>query len=197
MKKLALLIPAALVVVTLLATWLWLRPDLTRLDAMITSAECTPVPARVIAAILAVEDPHYLERQRSLRFAWPRHGCAPTVTYHFVRLASARSERPLAHLWRTSLLCAIVQWHYTPAQVLRAYAQNAYLGRTGPRAIIGVDAASRAYFGLAPDALNDEQIAALVSTFYCPNACSPQATSESAIQRRQMALRQMRTYLPR
>lgn len=167
MKRLALIL-AGLLVVALLATWFWLRPDLLRLDAMIVSAERKPAPGRVIAAILAVDDSQ------------------PRVLYRFVRLAGPAAG------WRSALLCAIVERRYTPARIAQGYAQNAYLGHT----ITGVDEASHAYFGVAPAALSDEQIAALIATFYCPNTCSPRVTSESVMRRRQFVLQRMRNQVP-
>lgn len=163
----------------ILATGVWLivRDDVHRLRSSAARAT-TPLPPMLANAIVAVEDPLIRQPQRvSWRAFVPRRGvvkCAPTLAYKLVARRSVAKREISAY----AVSCA-----FTPDELLRIYANEVYLGRVDGRMIIGIDAASDAYFGKPSRDLTLTEAATIVAMIH---------TRKDAHRRRNFVLESMR-----
>jgi penicillin-binding protein 1B len=116
------------------------------------------VPKVVVDAVLAAEDHRFFEHGavdvRGLaRAGWTnlvagrvRQG-GSTLTQQLVKNRLLTPERTVGRKLREAWLAALVEWRYSKPQILEAYLNEIYLGQDGDRAIHGVGAAARYYFG--------------------------------------------------
>jgi len=200
---LATAIVVAAATVAGVSVWVWLRPDLRRLDELVASAKNAPVHARVIRAILAIEDPRHFQRSglptvSSLAHAALLHSsssrrvyCASTLTDQLVRM-TLPPQRAATRVIKEVMLTSILDARGRPDDVAQAYARLICLGRTGGRTVVGVRDAAQVYFGRSAEDLSPAQIATLVSAIPQPFVCSPSATSPAVIDRRLRVLAVLR-----
>jgi len=192
----------ALMVAAGALVWLWLWPDLHRLDDQIASARNAPVHARIIPAIVAMEDPQSFQRSGVPTLVALGHAlmdrpsskrvyCASTLTDQFVRM-SLPSRRAATRIVKEVLLTTILEARSKPDDVAQAYARLIHFGRSGGRSVIGAREAALAYFGRPAEELSADQIATLISAISNPVVCSPSATSAAAIDRRLRVLAMLR-----
>ena len=165
---------AVVAVLFAVAGLIWIRSDLVRINRDLAASERSPLPRRVIDAIVAVEDPNFAK-----------------LSSQFVR--SYLTRRGVADLARELILDAVVDLRSHPEQIAQAYAQTVYFGTVDGRPIQGVSAAARTYFSVSPDQLTAAQLASLVATIRSPRRFSPRVTSAQAGAWRLEVLSRMRS----
>lgn len=191
----ALVVLAALFVLGAASVWLVVRDEVAAVRSMAARA-AEPLPPHMEAAIRAAESP-ILERPqftlRARRLLSPRTvACGPPlIAYVVVRFVSP-PRRMLRWHFETFLATQVVGRLYTPEELLRILAHNAYFGTIDGDQILGVGAASRAYFGKAPPELTIAEAATLAGIMRQPSYYSPRTHPDRALDRRNKVLQEMR-----
>ena len=186
--KRALITTLTLFVLGAVAIWLVVRHEVAAVRSIAARAT-EPLPPKVEAAIIAVENP-ILERPRftlrAFRVLSPRVvACGPPlIAFTVVRSASSRRRPP-------SLASVVIGRMYTPQELLRIYAHDVYLGTMGGHEIRGVWAASHAYFAKPPHELTSAEAATIAGMIRAPNYYSPFEHPDRALDRRNKVLQQM------
>jgi penicillin-binding protein 1B len=163
----------------------------------------TDAPMHLINAVLTVEDQRFFEHSgvdlRGLaRAAWAniRAGRVAeggsTLTQQLVKNRLLTPERTLTRKLREAWLATVIEWRYSKWQILEAYLNEVYLGQRGPRAIRGMGAAARVYFGKEVHQLTAGESALLAGMVRAPNTYSPAVDPGRARARRDVVLARMR-----
>jgi len=160
------------------------------------------LPDHLIQAVLAVEDQrfyqhHGLDLRRiggaliaNLKAGGIAQG-GSTITQQLAKnLFLSAGRTPLRKL-REAALALVVEARYDKATILQAYLNEVYLGQDGARAIHGVGAAARYYFGKEVGRISLAESALLAGMISAPNRNAPTRNPESARQRRHLVLQQM------
>jgi penicillin-binding protein 1B len=160
------------------------------------------LPDHLVQAVLAVEDQrfyqhHGLDFRRiggallaNLKAGGITQG-GSTVTQQLAKnLFLTASRSPLRKL-REAALALALEARYKKGTILEAYLNEIYLGQEGPRAIHGVGAAARYYFGKEVRRLSLAESALLAGMIRAPNRAAPTRNPAAARERRQLVLRQM------
>lgn len=153
----------------------------------------------VILAVLAAEDSGFLEHTGVsptgiLRAAWinfrakgVRQG-GSTLTQQLVKNLYLTHERRWTRKVREALLAVMLELRYSKRAILEAYLNEIYWGRSGTVHLMGVGAASRAYFGKDPAHLSLAESAQLAGMIQSPARYSPFAHPDAAKERRDFVL---------
>lgn len=116
------------------------------------------------------------------------HRGASTITQQLAKnLYLSPSRSPLRKL-KEAVAAVRLEWALPKDRILELYL-NAV--EWGP-GVWGVDAASRHYFGVPPDALSEEQAASLVATLPHPRSSNPAYRPERMLVRRDLILARYR-----
>jgi penicillin-binding protein 1B len=161
------------------------------------------VPLTLLHAIVAVEDHRFFEHggldfQALVRAAWVnlRAGRVAqggsTLTQQLVKNRLLSHKRTFARKLNEAWLATLIEWRYPKEQILEAYLNEVYLGQRGGRAIRGVGAAARAYFGKEPHQLSLGEAAVLAGMVRAPNTYSPAISPDRARERRDVVLGRLR-----
>ncbi|NOT07990.1 MAG: transpeptidase-transglycosylase [Gemmatimonadales bacterium] len=164
--------------------------------------ELSALPDHLVEAALAVEDQRFY-RHHGLDFR--RIGGAmvanikalgiaqggSTITQQLAKnLYLSASRTPLRKLREAAMAVVLELRHDKPA-ILEAYLNEIYLGQDGERAIHGVGAAARYYFGKDARRVSLAEAALLVGMISAPNRYAPQRNPEAARRRRDLVLQVM------
>lgn len=157
-------------------------------------AKSTPVTSTVRAAFLA-NDPALLTATRFSLRSLSRsvshgRGCAPTIAFVLVRNLTPHHRMLRWHI-ETTIATAVVTYLFTPEELLRIYAHEAYFGKVNGMQVYSVDAASAAYFSKPARDLAPAEAAMLIAMLPSPNMLSPFDHAARAIERRNRLLTQM------
>lgn len=114
-----------------------------------------------------------------------------TISQQVVKNLLLRPDRRVARKMLEAFLAPVLEYRYTKAQILEAYLNNVYYGQDGGIAVVGVEAASRFYFGKPARYLALEEAALLAGMLSAPNRFDPREHPQSARQRRAQALAAM------
>lgn len=114
-----------------------------------------------------------------------------TITQQVVKVLLLRPERKVSRKLLEALLAGLMEYRYTKREILETYLNNVYLGQDGGIALVGVEAASRYYFGKPARFLSLEEAALLAGLIAAPNRFNPFTHPEAARLRREQALRAM------
>ena len=142
------------------------------------------LPPLLGETLLAVEDKHFLEHhgvspEAILRAMWvnTREGevvqGGSTLTQQLVKNFYLTSEQTMARKIPEAIMSVLLEVHYTKSEILEAYINEVYLGRSGSREINGFGLAAQHYFRKPVQELNPQEIALLVgvvkgASFYNP-----------------------------
>ena len=182
----------------------WLDPPLIATyygDALL---ERRPAPLAEIApgtvrAVLAAEDASFFEHPGIsftgiLRAVWVNlrgkgvmQG-GSTVTQQLVKNIYLTSERTMSRKLREALLAVMLEWRYSKEQILEAYLNQIFWGRSGSANLIGVGAASAAYCGKEPRELSLAESALLAAMIRAPGSYHPVDDAPAARARRDFIL---------
>jgi penicillin-binding protein 1B len=160
------------------------------------------VPDQLVQAILAVEDQRFYQHHgidirrifgalvADVRAGGLAQG-GSTLTQQLAKnLFLTTSRTPLRKI-REAAMASVLEMRYSKAAILDAYLNEIYLGQDGARAIHGVGAASRFYFGKNVQRLTLAESALLAATINAPNHNAPNRHPDVARQRRDLVLQLM------
>ncbi len=157
------------------------------------------IPGDLARAVLAAEDAGFFEHPGIsatgiLRALWTnalggevRQG-GSTVTQQLAKNLYLTSERTVGRKLREAMLAVMLEWRYSKEQILEAYLNQIFWGRSGAANLIGVGAASWAYFGKRPAELDLAEGALLAAMIKAPAEYSPIRKPEAARGRRDFVL---------
>ncbi|MEM9558462.1 MAG: PBP1A family penicillin-binding protein [Acidobacteriota bacterium] len=179
---------------------IWLDPPLLATYYSPNLQERRPVtldelPEHLILAVLAAEDARFLEHSgvspRSiLRAAWVNFRTdeinqgGSTLTQQVVKNLYLTHERRLGRKIQEAILAVMLEVRYDKRQILQAYLNEIYWGKAGSAQLMGVGAASWAYFRKRPSELTLAESALLAGMIHTPGRRSPFADPEKAKLRR-------------
>ena len=160
------------------------------------------LPKHVVRAVLAAEDSGFYQHPGVsiagiARAAWvDLAGGAveqggSTLTQQLVKNLYLSQRRTLSRKAREVLLALVVEAGHSKREILEAYLNEIYWGKSGPANLIGLGAAARAYFGKDPEDLSLAEAATLAGMIKAPGDYSPREHPERAIDRRNTILRRM------
>ena len=153
----------------------------------------------LIASILAAEDETFfghagVSLTGTLRAVWVdlrgkgvRQG-GSTLTQQLVKNLYLTQERTLTRKSQEILLAVLLEMRYSKKKILEAYLNEIYLGGGNGVSLIGVGAASRAYFGKDADQLDLAEAATLAGIIPSPANYSPITHPDKAKARRDWVL---------
>jgi hypothetical protein len=117
--------------------------------------------------------------------------CGPSpLAYRMSRVVTAPESMARWHA-ETMLVSVVISRLFTPDELLAAYMNELYLGQMDGRQVIGVEAASAAYFGKTAPELSVGQAATLAAIARSPHYYSPLRHPERTLTRRNRVLRTM------
>ncbi len=157
------------------------------------------VPDHLVDAVLAVEDQrffshHGLDFRRigGALLANIRHGRitqgGSTVTQQLAKNLFLSARRTPLRKMREAAMAVVLELRYDKAAILEAYLNEIYLGQDGGRAIHGVGAAARYYFGKNVGKISVAESALLAGMIPAPNKYNPIRNERAARRRRNLVL---------
>lgn len=160
------------------------------------------LPEYLTEAVLAAEDAKFFEHQGvsargilralwvNLRAGEVRQG-GSTLTQQLVKNMFLTHERRFSRKVREAILALLVDWRYSKPAILGAYLNEIYWGQRDGINIMGVGAASEAYFGKSASRLTLCEAALLAGMIQSPGSYDPGRHPEAARTRRDWVLGRM------
>ncbi len=157
------------------------------------------VPEHLIRAVLAAEDDGFFRHggvspSGILRALWKnvaggelRQG-GSTLTQQLVKNLYLTQERTVARKAQEAVLAVLLEMRYSKKAILQAYLNEIYLGKSAGANLLGVGAASRAYFGKDAGELSLGEAATLAGMIQSPGEYAPTAHPDRAVRRRNWVL---------
>ncbi|HKV13130.1 MAG TPA: PBP1A family penicillin-binding protein [Thermoanaerobaculia bacterium] len=160
------------------------------------------LPEEVIRAVLAAEDDSFflhpgVSPTGIARALWVNvkgggmQQGGSTITQQVVKNVYLSSERTLTRKAKEAVIAVMLEARYGKRAILEAYLNEIYWGRSGSANLIGLGAASWAYFGKAPSELNLTEAATLAGMIQAPADYSPVEHPDKARERRDWVLQRM------
>lgn len=165
--------------------------------------ELDEVAEDLVNAVIAAEDDSFYKHSGvsvsgiaraiwvNLRGGQIRQG-GSTLTQQLVKNLYLTHERTMGRKAQELVLAVLLEARYGKREILEAYLNEIYLGGSGGVSLMGMGAASRAYFGKDPGQLDLAEAATLAGMIRAPAAHSPIAHPEKAKARRDWVLERMR-----
>ena len=169
--------------------------------------ERRPVPAEdlpetLVRAVLAAEDATFFEHQGLSLRGTARAALVnikqrqlaqggSTLTQQLVKNLFLTHERTFARKLREAFLALLVDLRYSKRQILDAYMNEIYWGRSGSADLMGVGAAAWAFFGKQVAHLDLCESALLAGVIRSPGRYDPRRHPDRALERRDHVLRRM------
>lgn len=180
MKRAATIL-VVLILALIVAAYLWVRPELAQIDRRVDVASKRTYPIHLEQAVMAAEFP-------DLASSGIARGVPLAVR---VAKSSTPGEAPMVRrvFNLTSAIAAGVK--HDQREILRAHLETVYLGRSGPRLIIGVEDGSTVIVGKPAERLSLQESALLAGMMRLPANDSPTVNRERALQRRNEVLAKM------
>ena len=147
--------------------------------------ELSQVPPLVRYAVLAAEDRSFFSNPGFdvtgiARAVWDQLtggvGGGSTITQQYIKNATGRDQHTLLRKYREIIAAAKISREYTKPQILADYLNTIYLGR----GTYGIQAASKAYFGVSCDQLTLSQGALLAGIIQAPSRYDPATNADAA-----------------
>jgi len=160
------------------------------------------VPSDVARAVLAAEDASFFEHPgisptglmravwTNLRAGEVRQG-GSTLTQQLAKNLYLSHERRMSRKLREALLAVMLEARYSKQQILEAYLNQIFWGRSGSANLIGIGAAAWGWFGRPVDELDLADGALLAAMIPAPADYSPVRHPEVAKSRRDRVLDRM------
>jgi penicillin-binding protein 1B len=160
------------------------------------------LPDPVVKAVLAAEDSgFYLHPGVSpsgiLRALWvdlkggELEQGGSTITQQLVKNVYLSNRRTLTRKAKEAMIAMVMEVRFGKRAILQAYLNEIYLGQSGPANLMGLGAASRAYFGKDAAELSLPEAATLAGMIQSPANTSPIEHPEEARERRDWVLKRM------
>ncbi|HYH06420.1 MAG TPA: PBP1A family penicillin-binding protein [Thermoanaerobaculia bacterium] len=115
-----------------------------------------------------------------------------TLTQQLVKNLFLSPERKFRRKALEAIMAVLLELRYSKDEILEAYCNVIYLGQNGSVQMLGVEQASRVYFGKSVTYLTLPEAATLAQLISSPNVYSPLKYPERAKKRRDMVLRLMK-----
>ncbi|HEX3130349.1 MAG TPA: PBP1A family penicillin-binding protein [Thermoanaerobaculia bacterium] len=156
----------------------------------------------LVSAVIAAEDDNFYDHSGvsfsgiaravwvNLRGGKLRQG-GSTLTQQLVKNIYLTHERTFGRKAQELVLAVLLEVRYDKRQILEAYLNEIYLGGSGGVSLMGVGAASRAYFGKDASQLDLAEAATLAGMIHAPALSSPLAHPDQAKERRDWVLERM------
>lgn len=185
----------------------WLEPEV--LAESLTAGEGERVPVRldelpdhVWQAVLAAEDHRFFDHggvdARGVARALLRNALAgevvqggSTITQQLVKARDLNPQRTLGRKVSEAVRALALEAEFDKQEILESYLNHVYLGHLGGRAVRGVGAAARSYFGVRAEALDLGQAAVLAAMIQGPNRLDPTTHPERVLERQRWVLSRM------
>ena len=160
------------------------------------------VPALVWKAIIAVEDPRFLEHKGLdprgfARAIWVniksralKQG-GSTLTQQLVKNLMARRSKSLPRKASELFLALLLEANYDKEQILERYLNEVALGQVGNLEVHGVAEGAEHFFGRKLDDLNLAEIALMAGLIRGPDYYSPYKHRERILERQKFVLKKM------
>ena len=157
------------------------------------------VPEELVLSILAAEDARFFEHGgvsvvgivramlSNVKSGAIRQG-GSTLTQQLVKNLFLTHERTLSRKSRELVLAVLLDLRYSKSEILEAYLNEIYLGAAGQVNLMGVGAASWAFFGKEPARLSLAEAATLAGLIPSPARFDPLRHPEAAKERRNLVL---------
>lgn len=153
----------------------------------------------LIEAVVAAEDEDFFQHSGvslsgiaravwvNLRGGEIRQG-GSTLTQQLVKNLYLTHERTFGRKAQELILALLLEARYGKRQILEAYLNEIYLGGSGGVSLMGIGAASRAYFGKDPGQLDLAEAATLAGMIRAPAVYSPVGHPDKSKERRDWVL---------
>ena len=159
------------------------------------------IPQSVIDALIATEDIRFYEHngidiKRIFGAVWAdiKSGGysqgASTITQQLIKNSHLTNEKTMMRKIQEAILALQLERQYEKDEILEMYLNFVYFGRGA----YGIQAASRAYFGIDVGELTVPQAAVLIGILKGPGRYAPHLNMENCIKRRNTVLSQMEKY---
>ncbi|MBX3147843.1 MAG: PBP1A family penicillin-binding protein [Gemmatimonadales bacterium] len=157
------------------------------------------LPRHLVDAVLAIEDQrfydhHGLDPRRiggalvaNLKAGGIAQG-GSTITQQLAKNLFLSAERTPLRKAREAAMAIALELRYDKATILEAYLNEIYLGQDRGRAMHGVGAAARYYFGKDARKISLAESALLAAMIHAPNRLAPTRNAELARRRRNLVL---------
>ena len=162
-------------------------------------ARLDEIPSDVVRAVLAAEDAAFFEHPglsptgiaralwTNLRGGEVRQG-GSTITQQLAKNLYLSSERTMGRKLREAMLAVFLEWRYSKEEILEAYLNQIFWGRSGAANLIGVGAAAWGTFGKPVGELDLAEGALLAAMIKSPGEYAPLRKPEAARGRRDFVL---------
>jgi penicillin-binding protein 1B len=117
-----------------------------------------------------------------------------TIDQQIVKARFLSQERTWRRKFTEIALALLLDARMRKDEILEIYLNDVYLGHSGGKPVLGVDEASRLYFGKLPSRLRADEAALLASIVRAPNRDTPEKRPDIARARRDAILAVMRDH---
>jgi penicillin-binding protein 1B len=160
------------------------------------------LPEYVLRAVLAAEDDNFYQHPGvsptgiaralwvNLRGGEVQQG-GSTITQQVVKNLYLSSKRSLVRKAKEAWIAVMLDLRYSKKSILEAYLNEIYWGKSGPANVIGLGAASWAYFGKHPSQLTLAEAATLAGMIQAPGTYLPTQHPGKALERRNWVLQRL------
>lgn len=159
------------------------------------------IPGHVVEAVLAVEDARFYRHSgidpiRIAGAAWSnlvsgtRQG-GSTITQQLIKNYWLSAEQTYRRKIVEAAMALALEARYPKDEILESYLNEIYYGQRGASSIMGIEEASRFYFGTSARELDLAEAATLAGVIRDPGRYNPQRHPDRAKERRDLVLRLM------
>jgi penicillin-binding protein 1B len=160
------------------------------------------VPAPVWQAMIAIEDPRFLEHSGldprgiaraiyvNVKNARLSQG-GSTITAQLVKNLMARRTRNVFLKFNELFLSLLLELKFSKEQILERYLNEVYLGQVGSYEVHGVGEGARLFYGKDLSELHLGELALMAGLIRGPGFYSPYRYRERAVERQKLVLRKM------
>jgi len=159
------------------------------------------LPKPVVQAVLAAEDesfylhpgisPTGIARALWVNIHGGQHQGGSTITQQLVKNVYLNRQRTIKRKLKEAVLAVALEARYSKKQILEAYLNEIYWGRSGPANLVGLGAAAHAYFGKDAEELTLPEAATLAGMIRGPSEYSPLEHPDACRERRNRVLERM------
>lgn len=114
-----------------------------------------------------------------------------TITQQLVKNLYLSRKRSLIRKAKEAWIAVMVEARFSKERILEAYLNEIYWGKSGPANVMGLGAASWAYFGKHPSQLTLAEAATLAGMIQAPGTYLPTEHPDKAVERRNWVLKRM------
>lgn len=164
--------------------------------------ELGEIPSACINAVIAIEDPEFLEHKgfsitgiaraiyKNLSHAKFTQG-GSTITQQLIKNYFLTPEKTLKRKFTEIAMAILLESHSTKDDIIETYLNEIYMGQNGSFQIRGFATAANYYFSKDISKLNIPECALLAAVLNSPGLYNPFSKTDNAIKRRSLVLSKM------